>query len=66
MYEVESDIPVPINERDKRLYLAKAIYANGGIGKSTAAKMAIEQLGIWPMVELQSAIDYLRNNIIEK
>jgi hypothetical protein len=64
--EVEDGVPMPESQRQKTLNLARTIYANNKVGKSTAAKMAISEIGFWPSVELTSAIDYLRNNIIEK
>lgn len=66
MLEVDDNIPIPESERQARLNLARSIYANEKIGKRTAAIMAIDQAGIWPYVTYESAIDYLRNNIVEK
>ena len=72
MAEVDGDVPMPrqllANLKTKRkrndaLELAKSLYANGGVGKSTAAKLALKEIGLWSVVEYQSAIDYLRRNI---
>jgi len=64
MYDVDEGVPIPETKREKLLKRARQIYAEGNVGKSTAAKLAIAELGLWPMVQKQSAIDYLRNNIL--
>jgi hypothetical protein len=72
MREVDDGIPVPpeilkVADRSRlraaALQIAKEVYAAGGVGKSTAAKIAIGRVGLWAVIQPQSAIDYLRNNI---
>ncbi|WP_334183205.1 hypothetical protein [Novosphingobium sp.] len=66
-YEITNDWPIPISEREKRLGLAQSIYDNFKVGKRTAARMAIKQLGNWRNVDDDTtAIDYLRQRIVDK
>ena len=66
-FECDSEVPVPISERQKRLDLAQSIFDNFKVGKRTAAAMAIKQLGNWRNVDDDTtAIDYLRQRIVDK
>lgn len=70
MFEIDDRVPIPLTPHElrlreiaKRLNLAGAIYEQLGVSKSVAARRAIEQLGVWPMVEPQSAIDFIRQRL---
>lgn len=72
MIEIDDGVPLDrqlANElaseakREATLKLARSIYAAGNVGKSTAAKEALKKVGLWAVIERQSAVDYLRNNI---
>ena len=62
MFEIRSDIPVPVPKRELHLELARQIYFEGGTDKSKAARKAIGILGGWGSSK-QSQIDFIRQRL---
>lgn len=67
MFDIEANIPLPVHRRDTTLQLAQSLYNASNVGKRTAAREAVKELGLWSsMIEYDSAIDYLRQRIVGK
>lgn len=66
MIEVDDNVPMPKSCQELRLELARQIYKDNDVGKSTAAKLAIKELGVWNGISPASAVDYIRQRLPDK
>jgi hypothetical protein len=66
MFEISSDIIVPVTDREKALKRALELYLNSDQNKQQSAQKVVDEFGVWNGISRRSAIDYLRQRLPEK